>query len=338
MANVLLTERCVRSCPYCFASKRMKSGSQDDLMSWEDFIYVADLLTAAKERHVALLGGEPTLHPEFIDFVQYMLARGLHVTVFTSGIMTEECRDGLCRHLRNIDPSRLNFTVNLNDPGVSPESESQRAAAFLAAFGPMCGLSFNIYRVDFSVGHLVDAINRHGMRRNIRFGLAHPIPGEENVCIDPGDFPAMAERLASQLPLLERMRVSIGFDCGMPMCLFSSEQIGTLYQLTRGNLHFGCGPAIDIGPDMSVWACFPLSHFHKKSIYEFESFGAIGDYYATLHNRLRVEAAGLYEACDTCRAREQGLCRGGCLAHLLSHFRKEPRVRCAEVYEWATTS
>jgi radical SAM protein with 4Fe4S-binding SPASM domain len=97
-------------------------------------------------------------------------------------------------------------------------------------------------------------------------------------------------------------------------------------------MKFGCGPAIDIGPDMKVWSCFPLSNFHKKSIYDFNSMDELMQYYQNLHAKIRIEAGGLYEKCDDCKFRQERLCTGGCLAHTLSQLHDEERVRYEEVY------
>jgi hypothetical protein len=35
MANILLTEKCVRACPYCFAKERMDDSEGDTIVSWE---------------------------------------------------------------------------------------------------------------------------------------------------------------------------------------------------------------------------------------------------------------------------------------------------------------
>ncbi|MGV8119873.1 MAG: radical SAM protein [Candidatus Xenobiia bacterium LiM19] len=79
MANVLLTEKCVRSCPYCFAKKRKRQRRESrDFLLWEDLIFIADLIVADQKNHISLLGGEPSLHPHFIDFLIYLFREKLH--------------------------------------------------------------------------------------------------------------------------------------------------------------------------------------------------------------------------------------------------------------------
>jgi hypothetical protein len=332
MANLLLTQRCVRACPYCFAKKHMGESSPDDLLSWEDLIYVADFFEGSGERHISLLGGEPTLHPQFVDYVLYLIERGMHVNVFTNGIMSERRLSDAQRSLCHLSPEQLSVVCNLNHPSLSSAVEIERIDAFLGAFGRHTSAGYNIYQSAFDLSFLFDAINRFGLKRHVRLGLAHPIPGEANTCVTIAGMPTMAACLLSHVPLFQSMRVAPGFDCGFPLCVFTDEQLGILFKLNNGRLSFGCGPAFDIGQDLSVWSCFPLSHFHKKSLYDFNTLAEVGEFYKGLHAKVRVEAGGLYQRCDSCRHRETELCMGGCLAHVLSWLHDEEPVRFQEVY------
>lgn len=42
MPNILLTQKCIRSCPYCFARKHMHDAPPEDILKWEDLIYIVD--------------------------------------------------------------------------------------------------------------------------------------------------------------------------------------------------------------------------------------------------------------------------------------------------------
>ncbi len=332
MANILLTEKCVRSCPYCFAQEHMDGAESERTITWDNLIYIADLLEISGDAHLSLLGGEPTLHPDFIDFVLYLLERNFHVNVFTSGIMSKERLKEAERYLGRANPEKLSFTCNMNHPDISAPKEIEKVEKFLKVFGHLTSPGFNIYEPEFNLDFILQYINKYGLKRHVRIGLAHPIPGEKNVYVALKDMKKMAERFMHYERIFERLRIAPGFDCGMPMCLFSEEQIGKLYKITKGNLRYGCGPAIDIGPDMNVWSCFPLSNFQKKPIYDFNSIQEIRTYYEKVHEKIRIEVGGVFEKCDDCRYREINLCLGGCLAHALSGFKKEAPVRPEDVY------
>lgn len=333
MANILLTQRCVRSCPYCFAKKHMDNAPGNDTLSWDNLIYLADFFEISGERHISLLGGEPTLHPHFTDFVVYLLERNFHITVFTSGIMSNDKLEELNRSLARFSPQQMSFVCNVNEPADSPPHEVARQVEFLKVFGRYTSASFNIYQLDFDISFVFDYINRYGMSRAIRFGLAHPIPGEVNQCIEAEDMGRMAENFMQFGSLFSQFKVVPNFDCGMPLCIFTDEQLGQLFRLSRGGLKFSCGPAIDIGPDLSVWSCFPLHNIQKRSIYDFNSLQEIGSFYAEMIGKLRHgELGGIYSKCNECVELENGVCSGGCVAHMLSSFKEEAPVRIAEVY------
>jgi len=331
MANVLLTEKCVRACPYCFAKKQMDTSAFAEL-SWDNLIYIADFLEISHEQKISLLGGEPTLHPHFVDFTTYLLERNFHVNVFTSGIMSDQKLMECQQFLSGFPPEKLSFTCNMNHPDISSPNETERINKFLSVFGHLTTPGYNIYQADFDIEFIFQTINNYNLRRHLRVGLAQPIPGEINRYVQIDDLKKMAKKFAGYFDLFERFNIIPGFDCGVPMCLFTDEELGKLFKLNKGRLSFGCGPAIDIGPDMMVWSCFPLSNFHKRSLFEFNSLQEIGNFYNNLHAKIRTEIGGIFEECDNCPQRYNELCMGGCIAHSLNHFKNEATVRFKEIY------
>ncbi|MCL1851023.1 MAG: radical SAM protein [Bacteroidetes bacterium] len=316
MPNLLLTEKCVRSCPYCFAKEYLKK-SKANLLSWENLIYIADLLEFSKEKHLSLLGGEPALHPDFVDFVLYLHQRNFHVNVFTSGIMSAHTLETAQNYLLKIPVENLSFVCNYNHPDSSTAKETKQINRFFKTFSKYISLSFNLYQKDFDFTFLVDAIIKYNLKKHIRLGLAQPIPGQKNECLNLNEIRGMAENFRNQLDILEQNRITLGFDCGMPLCIFSNDDIGRLFKLNKGRVVFSCGPAIDIGPDMQTWACFPLANYEKKSLYDFDNVEDIKKYFATQNKQIREERNGIFEECRTCTYFNE-LCMGGCLAHLIN--------------------
>ena len=334
MANILLTQRCVRSCPYCFAEKHMSESYPDDIMSWENLIYLSDFIQSSGEQRFSIMGGEPTLHPDFINMILYLLERNFSLNVFTSGIMSNSMLEEASQVFLDIPLDRLTFVCNLNDPEKTKTSlaELESVKRFLRSFGERVVPGFNIYRKDFKLDFLTQYINEYGLRKTIRLGLAHPIVGKKNIYMRINDIEMIINRLFSYAPFFERFRIKPGLDCGFPLCRFSDEQLAWLSRNTDNKNEFSCGPVIDIGPDMSVWSCFPLSSFQKKSIFEFNSIQEVINYYQDLHKTIRIEKSGIFDECDECLSREDGRCRGGCVAHSLSIFQGESPVRMKEVY------
>ena len=90
---VLLTYQCNANCPYCIESKVHTPG----LMTKENF---ERALEFAKERNlntVFLHGGEPTVHPNVVDFAKMTSEAGLSGKMFTNGIKKDTIKqlDGI---------------------------------------------------------------------------------------------------------------------------------------------------------------------------------------------------------------------------------------------------
>lgn len=303
-------------------------------ISWENIVYIADFLQCSGENHVSLLGGEPTLHQDFVDIVLYLIERRFNVTVFSNGFMSRARLLEIKDCLTAVSPEQLTIVCNLNDPVQTPASTVEREGVhrFLSLMGPWTQPGFNIYRTDFTIGFLIEKINEYGMRRHLRIGLTHPLPGTNNSYIRPEDVGCVIDRLYSFRQLFDRFRVKAGLDCGFPVCKFTDEQLGWLFRLNgHTRFGFGCGPAIDVTPDMSVYSCFPLSAFHRRSLFEFDTIKDIQDYYRDLHTSIRSERAGIYDECDGCVYRNDGSCSGGGVCDLLPRFLNEPGIRLKDV-------
>jgi hypothetical protein len=332
MPNILLTSLCNRSCPYCFAATEMEGATPARFMTWENLIYIVDFLDASHQRGVSLLGGEPTIHPQFVDFVLYLIERQFGVTVFTNGMLSSARLAQCSAHLQGVPGERLNFVCNLNDPQQTPAAgkETRRVDDFLSVMGPWTTAGFNIYRTDFTLEFLFDHINRFGLRRHLRLGLAQPIPGRNNAFIRPEEMRSVIQRLCSYRDRFDALRIKPGLDCGFPICQFSDEELGWLHR-TGGHSQFGCGPAFDISTDMSVYYCFSLSNYRRKSLFDFDSVEQIETHFRTTSAAIKAEVPGIYPDCDGCRHQEDGMCAGGGLCQVVNRFVDEAPIRLPEI-------
>lgn len=324
MANLLLTTKCVRSCPYCFAKNEMSSYNQVDFVTWENIVYLADFLSLSNEKHISLLGGEPSLHPYFIDIILYFIERGFHVTVFTSGIMSEKVLHELDTYITTISKESLHFVCNLNNFEQTPTSDNElkKVFEFLQIAGPWTLPGFNIYRTDFKIDFIFEYIVRFGMKGQVRIGIANPIINQNNDYIHQKDIKEVISNLFSYKEFFEQLKIKPSLDCGFPMCYFSDEQIGWLFKMT-GNLKFGCGIPIDITPSMEVYSCFPLSYISKKSLFEFNTLNEIRLFYANVLENIRQNIFGIFEDCHTCVHKSDGICLGGGICHMLRNQQDE---------------
>ena len=46
----------------------MHDAPPEDILKWEDLIYIVDFFQAGGDTNISLLGGEPFLHPDIVDY------------------------------------------------------------------------------------------------------------------------------------------------------------------------------------------------------------------------------------------------------------------------------
>jgi MoaA/NifB/PqqE/SkfB family radical SAM enzyme len=80
--DLYVTAQCNRRCAYCFLPPDFLASGQR--MSLDSFVGIVTWCRRQGVREITLLGGEPSLHPSFIDMVS-MAAEHLDVRVVTNG-------------------------------------------------------------------------------------------------------------------------------------------------------------------------------------------------------------------------------------------------------------
>jgi len=318
MATILLTSACNPYCLHGGAGNQTSSPCRDRLLSWENLIYIADFLRTSGQGQVSLGGGEPTRHPECVDFILYLLDRGFDVTLFTDGSLSPSRLEEFRGHLTGTPGERLQVVCRLRDPVQSPgpPDDAPRLHRFLAVMGPWTQAGFIIQQVDFTLDFLFDHINRFGMKRQLRLGLAQPVPGSQAGFIPAEDMRRVVERLYVHRRLFDTHRVRLHLECGFPLCQFSDAELGWLHR-AGGHFPCGCEPAFDIWPDMNVSHCLPLSRYGKKSLFEFDALEQVHRHFAHLRDEITAETAGVYAECHGCGSQEEGRCRGGGMCRIV---------------------
>lgn len=80
-----LTHRCNERCVHCYLDEPEKAHTGDELKlpDWKRIVDECRDLGCAK---VLVTGGEPTLHPDFVELCQYIVGKGLLLDIYTNGL------------------------------------------------------------------------------------------------------------------------------------------------------------------------------------------------------------------------------------------------------------
>ncbi len=93
MANIAINNYCNLKCPYCFADGMIQESSKN--LSVDNYIKLLKYLIEDNDEHsIGIIGGEPTLHPNFKDILiesnHYGAVNDVNFTLFTNGIELEQ--------------------------------------------------------------------------------------------------------------------------------------------------------------------------------------------------------------------------------------------------------
>ncbi len=319
MANLVVARACNLKCPYCFARdyfQRNKSSSSSSFISLDAFEQHLDFLERSGIKEIRLIGGEPTLHPQFPELIRRAQARGRHILVFTNGLFSKPVLDCLLA----LPPDECTLLVNMNAAD-GPGSESpagQRRLHVLRSLGSRAVMGYTISTPFFELHSLKEALLEAGCRKNIRLGLASPTLTGRNEYLNPKQYSFVGHKIASFARLAARQEITLDFDCGFVRCMFSDEDMDALHK-AKANIGWHCNPILDVDLDQTVVFCYPLGEHARASLTDELDATQLR---AHLAEKLQAyHSAGMYKECSACSLLANGECTGGCLANTMKRFR-----------------
>lgn len=316
MANLAISAVCNQHCAYCFTRDHFAgSGARQEFLEVADFDARLDFLDRSGIEQARLLGGEPTLHPQFPELVERARARGKKIVVFTNGLMPEAAL--AC--LESLSDTECSVLVNVSAPRDSGDT-LERQRTMLRRLGKRALLGFNIYRADFCLDFLLPLIAETGCLPTVRLGLAHPCLSGNNRYVRPHQYVAIGEKVL-RFARDAAGSVRVEFDCGFVRCMFSEQDLETL-QALGADVGWRCNPILDMDLDGQVIHCYPLSRLGSLPLTPEADAPALRRAFEARTRPYRQ--AGVFRECSTCVFKQSGECPGGCLAVTVRRFRHTP--------------
>ncbi|QNU66181.1 radical SAM protein [Ruminiclostridium herbifermentans] len=321
MANIMITEYCNLRCPYCFANEFV-GGKSSNNMTIEKFRKAMDFVLTDNNNKVGIIGGEPTVHPQFKEILEILTSdeRVEKVLLFTNNIFID-------RYIKQLTNSKFSILINCNAPEDIGEHNFKKMVDNLDIMiheyymSSKITLGINMYKPCFSYDYIIELLRKYKMKC-VRTSIVVPNTLELRGKNALEYFRRMKESVFEFFQELQKYFIIPKFDCNaMPLCLLSEDEIelfksfkkiakGHHCNLTEGSI---CRPVIDIAPDLSAVRCFGLSDHHKVSIEKFKNMKELIDYFYNYFDVFAYNTASAKE-CNNCNRRKNMECTGGCLA------------------------
>ena len=312
MANQIITNCCNADCTFCFAadsrSRMLRTGSRQmdetEVRSWLDFTMKAGIT------ELRLLGGEPTIHPNFADFVKVGREAGCSILVFSNGVMPDTAREALA----GLDPEVCTVVVNMN--AAIREGDAARRRDTLEMLGPRVIPGMTLTSPDFLFQPSIAAIEAFGMRKAIRIGISNPTWRGNNCALHPKRYRAIGRALFEKSFLTAKYGISLEADCGFVRCMFGND----FDQIKDNGFKFvsHCTPVLDLLTGGRIIPCFGLSNLMSADRRDFADAGAAYEWF--MEKLKPWKRIGIYPECTDCPLFGTEECCGGCLAARLRRF------------------
>ncbi len=201
--RVLITNTCNANCHYCF-----KPNSKSEYISFDNFSKLACFFSEAGVPRIRLMGGEPSIHPDFNKLTRIAQEKFSIVTIFTNGISEK---------ISDFKP-RKSDGINYNGNSFNKISEQR----FLLSEPGNRTLQIVISSSLYDVKKYEQAISRAKDIGGSRFKIALSLNCGENIF---KERKILIQRYEHLLDYCDSKGLDTIIDHGMPLCFVYGSRL-----------------------------------------------------------------------------------------------------------------
>ena len=284
-------------------------------MSLEDYEKLVDFILKNPFDKIGIIGGEPTLHPQFLDILKLTkeksIGRKQPPILFTNGI---ELKPYL-PYLKD-----MNVLINYNNPNLM--TQTQRNKLFevleesynLGYFSNLYMIGCNIHLNCTDYSYIWDAVEKYSIKV-IRCSVVSPggIYGGWKTKKDEY-FIKLKPIFLNFCKQAKEFNCKLNFDCSyIPLCYFTDDERKLIDEVSEiiKTCNSLCPSVIDFTTDLKVTSCF--GSYNPIEFEQFSNTKSLGFYLFNKFNK-QLAKANNQGKCATCEAHQSGSCQGGCLS------------------------
>lgn len=312
MPNIAILNYCNLQCPYCFAN-RFITEEQKQIITLDQLSQILTFLNKNRVNRLGIIGGEPTLHPQFEKIIltcEEFLSKNnnkISTLVFSNGIKLQDYYKLF---------NKAHVLINLNEPDVVGNknwNSIQNGLNKLNAIGAMrenVTFGINLYPDMKDFSYIFEILKKY-KKDSVRCSYVAPTckfdkSNKETYYTNAKPLFLDFVRMANY------NNIKVDLDCNnIPFCYFSDQELKEVKMAGCVENNKWCNPVIDITPDMKATSCFGA--YNLVDIKDFECIEDVQKYfqYTAMYERYKKNNTG---KCQNCKQYQNLICQGGCLA------------------------
>lgn len=313
MANIAITTYCNLKCPYCFADDMIHTEECNNI-TIEQLQRILCLLAKSKNYHIGIIGGEPTLHPNFdliiSEISRYCIELNTFATLFTNAINLEKWIHALNERIRIL--INLNNPVNMTSLQWNDIIQSIEALNKSELLSNQYTIGCNIYPDEHNYNYIWDTVDKYNLQR-LRVSVVSPGGKYSSLRLNKEYYYTVMKPIFMEfINKAYDRKVELISDCNqIPDCYFNNDELRKIYSVMIHRFHESiCKPVVDITPDFKATACFGC--YDPVDCSQFENLDDLERYLLHKKTYPRVQA-NCTGKCAGCKHHELLTCQGGCL-------------------------
>jgi organic radical activating enzyme len=315
--NLIITSKCNKGCSYCFASE-FREGTQQN-MSFDFFKEILD--KTPKDKEIKLLGGEPTLHPEFELFLEELKKRNRKVVLISNFLFGDKQLSAI---LNFMDNHKLSFLANSTDLDQSTERIEKFTKNYKTIYKKLyqrdeenlmaCGYTFEREKNYKYYLEYTDFLLKHILKiERLRLSLEFPWKEEEKNKFDFINDKSIGEKFLVMVKKALNIGAKPSIDCIVLPCFFLNKEEYKYVTKFSDKFKTICSTgAWDVFPDGTLSYCYPTKDALTIDIHKHRNFVAAGEE-ISIRYKVVESIVDLPEACKECPMRKSMNCAGPCL-------------------------
>lgn len=303
-AYISITNKCNTDvCDYCYARAEDKKAP----MSVENFLTAINWLDEISDfPEVYLVGGEPSVHPNLMEFLDILAARGWGSTLYTNGAFDRARCEKFAAHpgikrvafhyedvfFKEFDNYRERLLHNMEVLGREKEGS----------------LIFIISEHDFNYEEQLNFAKTYNLA--ITWIFAAPTSGNTPY-VGLKSMREMGPRLQQFLIECHEAGISTSPDLPVPLCVFDDEfrdKYSEEFSLVRR-----CRPFVYLKSDLSTQFCTALPVFSSQRPANSQELLETIEGYREADTQLKKKIS--FPECEDCDYHLKNICQGGCMSY-----------------------
>jgi MoaA/NifB/PqqE/SkfB family radical SAM enzyme len=234
-------------------------------MSKGNFLYSLNLLRKSGEETIKIMGGEPTLHPKFKEYINIIANRGFlkNILIFTNGAYDDKLNEVFKEESKR---KRITLLINFNNENDIGSDIYNKVVRNIKSVNKMKNvfitLGLNLYDKNQRYDYFLDmAEDIDGKDDTFRWSVTVSNNGYKKN--NPEEyFIEMRDIVVDFLKDVNSRGLGGNLDSNnFPPCFFSSDNRRELEKLDYDVVHDvlnprKCEPVIDVKPNLDVIRCF----------------------------------------------------------------------------------